>query len=102
VRYKARLVAKGCSQQYGIDYEETFAPVAKFQSIRSLLALAAKNDYAIRRMGVKTAFLNGDIEPKAKSFMEQPQGLPSTDPRLVCRLHKALYGLKQSPWRWYF
>jgi len=71
VRYKARLVAKCCSQQYGIDYEETFVPVAKFQSIRSLLALAAKNNYVVHQMDVKTAFLNGDIEPEAEIYMEQ-------------------------------
>ena len=71
-RYKARLVAKGFSQKEGLDYKETFAPVAKFSSIRTLLALAAHQDYEVHQMDVKTAFLNGDLD--VEIYMRQPEG----------------------------
>jgi Reverse transcriptase (RNA-dependent DNA polymerase)/Integrase core domain/GAG-pre-integrase domain len=108
-RFKARLCARGYTQQYGIDYEETFAPVAKFTTIRTLLAIAAKMDLEIHHMDVKTAFLNGIIDEEI--YMEQPEGyeedLPETgnnhndDRPVVCRLKKSIYGLKQSPRAWY-
>jgi transposase InsO family protein len=99
-RYKARLVAKGFSQKEGVDYKETFAPVAKFTSIRLLLALAAREDYEIHQMDVKTAFLHGDLD--VDIYMRQPEGFvePGKE-RLVCHLKKSLYGLKQASRAWY-
>lgn len=98
-KYKARLVAKGFTQREGIDYSDTFAPVVRYESIRVLLALAAKNDLEMAKFDVKTAFLNGDIEEDL--YMIQPQGFVSEEhPDLVCRLKRSLYGLKQSPRCW--
>ena len=99
-RYKARYVAKGFTQVQGIDYNEIFAPVCRYESIRTLLALAAINDWEIHSMDVKTAFLNGELEEEI--YMEQPDGyeLPGSE-NLVCRLVKALYGLKQAPRQWH-
>ena len=73
VRFKARLVAKGCSQVEGVDFSETFAPVAKFNTIRVILALAAAMGLEIHQMDVKTAFLNGELD--VEIYMEQPEGL---------------------------
>jgi transposase InsO family protein len=99
-RYKARLVAKGYAQKEGIDYNETFAPVAKMTSIRILLALAAIEDLEVHQMDVKTAFLNGDLEEEI--YMDQPEGyILEGEEQLVCKLSKTLYGLKQSPRAWY-
>ena len=97
VRYKARLVAKGYSQVAGVDFNETFAPVAKFSTIRCILALGAIMDLEMHQMDVKTAFLNGDLEEDI--YMDQPQGFVQGD--MVCKLKKSLYGLKQSPRAWY-
>ena len=98
LKYKARLVAKGYSQVHGIDYNETFAPVAKMDSIRLALAIAASKQWEVHHMDVKCAFLNGDLTEEI--YMQQPQGF-STNPSLVCRLKKSLYGLKQAPRAWY-
>ena len=106
-RYKARLVAKGFSQQPGIDYEETFAPVVKFTTIRVLLALCCESDWEIRGMDVKTAFLNSELEEKI--YMQVPEGvtiparptIPEYQQPIACRLLKSIYGLKQSPRAWY-
>ncbi|GKV16980.1 hypothetical protein SLEP1_g27540 [Rubroshorea leprosula] len=97
-RYKARLVAKGFTQEYGIDYEETFALVACLTSVRSLLAVAAMRRWKLFQMDVKNAFLNGDLEEEV--YMKPPPGL-NHPPNKVCRLRYALYGLKQSPRAWY-
>jgi hypothetical protein len=98
-RYKARLVARGFIQTYEVDYDETFVPVAKFTSIRCILALAALKDMKIHQMDVKTAFLNGELEEEI--YMEQLQGfVHQGGEHLVCKLHKSLYGLKQSPRAW--
>jgi hypothetical protein len=97
-RYKARLVARGFTQQAGIDYDETFAPVAKFQSIRTILALAAMNDLELHQMDVKTAFLYGSLEETV--YMEQPQGF-ERGKDMVWKLDRSLYGLKQAPRAWY-
>ncbi|XP_059072468.1 retrovirus-related Pol polyprotein from transposon TNT 1-94 [Cryptomeria japonica] len=99
-KYKARFVARGFSQKEGIDYEETFAPVARYTSIRTIIAIAASKGWKLHQMDVKTAFLNGVIEEEV--YIEQPEGYEIRD-RLthVCRLKKALYGLKQAPRAWY-
>jgi hypothetical protein len=99
-QYKARLVAKGFTQTYGIDYEETFAPVAKMNSIRALLSIAANLNWPLHQFDVKNAFLHGDLEEEV--YMEIPPGLEdSSSTGKVCKLKKALYGLKQSPRAWF-
>ncbi|KAL4018546.1 hypothetical protein IC575_022144 [Cucumis melo] len=97
-RYKARLVAKGYSQEYGIDYEETFAPVARMTSVRSLLAVSAAKQWPLFQMDVKNAFLNGTLSEEV--YMKPPPGT-STPPHKVCLLRRALYGLKQAPQAWF-
>ena len=100
IRNKARLVAKGHSQQEGIDYDETFATVARLEAIQMFLAYAAHKKFKLFQMDVKSAFLNGELEEEV--FVEQPPGF--IDPRFpnhVYRLDKALYGLKQVPRAWY-
>jgi hypothetical protein len=90
------LVAKGFRQIEGVDYDETFLPVAMLKSIRILLAIAAYYDYEIWQMDVKTAFLNGNL-----SDMTQPEGfVDQQNARKVCRLMKSIYGLKQASRSW--
>jgi hypothetical protein len=92
-KYKARLVAKGYAQTYGIDYEETYNPVAKMTTVRAIIAMAAAKGWSLHQMDVKNAFLHGDLLEEV--YMEQPPGyVDQTHPNLVCRLKKALYGLK--------
>ena len=105
-RYKARLLAKGHSQKLGIDYQETFAPVAKLTTIGTRLALGCESDWEIQGMDVKTAFLNSELEETVN--MEVPEGVPIPSPPetpeypppMACRLLKSIYGLKQSPRAW--
>lgn len=96
-RYKARLVAKGYTQRYGIGYGDTFAPVAKINTVRILVSLAANQNWPLRQYDVKNAFLNGYLEEEV--FMEPPLGINCGDK--VCRLKKASYSLKQSPRAWF-
>ena len=96
--YKARLVAKGFTQEYGIDYEETFAPVARISSIRALLVVATASKWDIFQMDVKNAFLNGDLSEEV--YMQPLPGL-SVESNKVCHLQRTLYGLKQAPWAWF-
>jgi hypothetical protein len=99
-RNKARLVAKGYSQVEGLDFDETFAPVARFKSIHMLLAYATHHGFKIYQMDVKSAFLNGPI--KEEVYIEQPPGFESEEySNHVYKLHKTLYGLKQAPRVWY-
>ena len=100
-RFKARLVAKGFLQKEGLDYTETFAPVARMPSLRALLAIAAARDLEVHQMDVRTAFLNGELEEDI--YMEQPQGFiaPGSEAKLVYKLHRSLYGLKQAGRAWY-
>ncbi|KAJ9541880.1 hypothetical protein OSB04_028386 [Centaurea solstitialis] len=100
VRNKARLVAKGYRQQEGIDYDQTFAPVARLEAIRMFLAYAAYKDFTVFQMDVKTAFLYGHL--KEEVYVSQPEGFVDPDhPDYVYVLDKALYGLKQAPRAWY-
>ena len=99
-RNKARLVAKGYSQEEGIYYDETYAPVAHLEAIKMLLAFAAYSNFRVYQMDVKSAFLNGELEEEV--YVEQPSGFKNADHMdFVYLLFKALYGLKQAPWIWY-
>ncbi|GJW35782.1 retrovirus-related pol polyprotein from transposon TNT 1-94 [Tanacetum coccineum] len=97
---KARLVAKGYRQEEGIDFQESFAPVARIEAIRIFIANAASKNMTIYQMDVKTAFLNGKL--KEEVYVSQPEGFVDPDhSTYVYRLKKALYGLKQAPRAWY-
>ena len=97
-RYKACLVVKGFTQEYEIDYEENFAPVARISSVRVLLAIAAASKLDIFQMDVKNAFLNGNLSEEV--YMKPPPGF-SVESNKVCHLRRALYGLKQDPRAWF-
>jgi hypothetical protein len=100
VRNKSRLVAQGSSQKEGIDYEETFGPVACLKVIRILLAFSMAKGFKLHQMDVKSAFLNGVLEVEV--YLRQPPGFESEKyPYPVYKLRKALYGLKQAPRAWY-
>jgi hypothetical protein len=93
-RYKARLVAKGFTQEYNINYEKKFAPVARLSSVRTLIAVSASRHWPLFQMNVKNAFLNGELTEEV--YMQLPLGFshPPGFSHKVCRLHRALYGLK--------
>ncbi|GJX16533.1 retrovirus-related pol polyprotein from transposon TNT 1-94, partial [Tanacetum coccineum] len=100
LKNKARLVAKGYRQEEGLDFEESFAPVARLEAIRIFLANAASKNMTVYQMDVKTAFLNGEL--KEEVYVSQPEGFVDPDrPHHVYHLKKALYGLKQAPRAWY-
>ncbi|KAJ0801006.1 putative RNA-directed DNA polymerase [Helianthus annuus] len=99
-KHKARLVVKGYKQKHGVDYQDVFAPVIRFDTVRLILALAAHYEWHLHQTDVKTAFLNGTLTEQV--FAEQPEGyVIKGKEKKVCRLKKALYGLKQAPRAWY-
>ena len=97
-RYKARLVARGFDQREGLDYSETFAPVSRGETLRTMLAVATKKGYFIRHIDIKTAYLNGKIAEEL--YLDPPEGMPDMKGKLL-RLKKGLYGLKQAARSWY-
>ncbi|GJT85012.1 retrovirus-related pol polyprotein from transposon TNT 1-94 [Tanacetum coccineum] len=100
IRNKARFVAKGYAQEEGIDFEESFAPVARLEAVRIFVAYAAHKSFPIYQMDVKTEFLNGPL--KEEVYVAQPDGFVNPDhPEKVYHLRKSLYGLKQAPRAWY-
>jgi hypothetical protein len=101
VRNKAILVCKGYAQIQGLDFDETFVPVARLEAIRMFLSYACHKKFKVYQMDVKSVFLNGDL--KEEVYMEQPEGFQLSDnPDFVYNLKKALYGLKQAPHSWYY
>jgi hypothetical protein len=98
-KHKARLVAKGYVQKQGVDFEEVFAPVARLDTIRMILAFAANRGWEVHHLDVKTAFLNGDLEEEV--YVAQPEGyVEKGKEKMVLKLSKALYGLRQAPRAW--
>ncbi|KAL0551410.1 hypothetical protein IC582_010496 [Cucumis melo] len=99
-KHKARLVAKGYAQQHGIDFEETFSLVARFETVRIVLAFATQQQWPVYQFDVKSVFLNGELQEEV--YVEQPKGFVKKDnEEKVYKLTKALYGLKQAPRAWY-
>ncbi|CAL1402003.1 unnamed protein product [Linum trigynum] len=98
-RYKARLVAQGFTQELGVDYNEIFAPVVKMSTVRTLLAVAAQQNWPLFQMNAKNAFLHGDLDEDI--YMELPPGYTLGAPGQVCKLQQSLYGLKQAPRAWF-
>nr|GFD33736.1 retrovirus-related Pol polyprotein from transposon TNT 1-94 [Tanacetum cinerariifolium] len=100
LKNKARLVARSYRQEEGIDFEESFAPVARLEAIRIFLAYAAQKNMVVYQMDVKIVFLNGNLREEV--YVNQPDGFVDSDnPNHVYKLKKALYGLKQAPRAWY-
>ena len=99
-KFKARLVIQEFRQNPGIDYFDTYAPVARISTIRLLIAMAAIHNLVVHQMDVKTAFLNGELDEEV--YMNQPEGfvVPGNEHK-VCKLVKSLYGLKQAPKQWH-
>ncbi|GJY83372.1 retrovirus-related pol polyprotein from transposon TNT 1-94 [Tanacetum coccineum] len=92
-RYKARLVTKGFTKREGVDYHDTFAPVAKLVTLRTLLAFVVKRRWGIQQLDVKNAFIHGDL--KEEVYMKITQGFSTKDETRVCKLKRSIYGLKQ-------
>ena len=100
--HRARLVAQGFTQVHGIDFDDTFAPIARMVSIRTVLALAARHDWEIHQVDVKSAYLYGELNEDEVIYMKPPPGdIRICSDKHILRLQKALYGLKQSGRRWY-
>jgi len=98
-KYKTRLVPKGYAQTYGIDCEETYNPIAKMITIRTIIVITIAKGWLLHQMDVKNVFLHGDLQEEV--YMEQPPGyVDQTHPNLVYRLKKVLYSLKQAPRTW--
>ena len=99
IKYKARLVAKGYTQQQGVDFDEVFAPVARLDTVRVILAVAANRGWQVDHLDVKLAFLNGELREEV--YVAQPEGyVVQGKEKFVYKLHKALYGLRQAPQAW--
>jgi len=99
-KYKAILVAKGYSQKHGVDFTEVYAPVARMDTVRMIIALAAHQNWQIFQLDVKSTFLHGELNEDV--YVEQPRGYEKKgSEHLVYKLHKALYGLKQAPRAWF-
>jgi len=91
---KARLVIKGYAQEYGIDFQETFSPVVKYNSVRVIFAIATAKNLKLKQFNIKTAFLYGDLQEVI--YINQPKGFEDGT-ELICKLQRSLYGLKQAP-----
>jgi hypothetical protein len=101
VRNKARLICKGYAQIEGLDFDETFAPIARLEAIRMFISYACHKQFKFYQMDVKSDFVNGYL--KEEVYMEQPEGFQLSDnPNFVYKLKKSLYGLKQAPCAWYY
>ena len=99
-RYKSRWVLRGFTQRRGVDYNETFNPVVKPATLRTVLSLALSRSWPMHQLDVKNVFLYGTLSETV--YCSQPAGfVDSSRPDMVCRLNKSLYGLKQAPRAWY-
>ena len=99
--YKVRLVARGFTQVYGVDYLETFSPIAKLASFRTILAIAACHDWDIESFDFNGTYLNGTLGDGEEIYMQEPPRYETQGEISVKQLHKALYGLKQARRKWY-